>query len=83
MDQPRPTATMTNADERPKSFVRERGDLFGRTLRTVVILVAACVLFVGALSVAAVAITSKAVGSSPTAVEVDTATPVAKKPRSI
>lgn len=38
----------------------ESRDLFGRTLRTVAILVGACVLFVGALSVAAVVITNKA-----------------------
>jgi hypothetical protein len=38
-------------------------DLFGQTIRMVAILVAACVLFVGGLSVAAVTITSKAVGS--------------------
>ncbi|MBX3191568.1 MAG: hypothetical protein KF819_31530 [Labilithrix sp.] len=37
-------------------------DLFRRTLRMVAILVGACVLFVGALSVVAVAITSRAVG---------------------
>lgn len=62
------------------------GDLYGRTLRTVAVLVGACVLFVGALSVAAVAITSKALGSSqsaaaPGAVN-DTRSPV-KKPLSI
>jgi hypothetical protein len=42
----------------------EPRDLFGRTLRTVAILVGACVLFVGVLSVAAVAITNKAMGTS-------------------
>jgi hypothetical protein len=36
--------------------------LFGQTLRTMVLLVGACVLFMGALSTAAVLITSKAVG---------------------
>ena len=35
-------------------------DLFKQTLRTVIVLVTACVLFVGALSGAAVAITSRA-----------------------
>lgn len=40
----------------------EPRDLFGRTLRTVAILVGACVLFVGTLSVAAVVITNKAMG---------------------
>ena len=36
-------------------------DLFSRTWKTVVVLVGACVLFVGALSTTAVLITSKAV----------------------
>lgn len=39
------------------------GDLARRTLRTVAVLVAACVLFVGLLSVTAVLVTSRAVGS--------------------
>ena len=38
-------------------------DLFKQTLRTVIVLVSACVLFVGALSGAAVAITSRAFAS--------------------
>ena len=42
----------------------EPGDLRTRTVRTVAILVGSCVLFVGALSVAAVAITNRAVGST-------------------
>lgn len=37
-------------------------DLFRRTLRMIAILVAACIVFVGALSVVAVTITSRAVG---------------------
>ncbi|MEA2747814.1 MAG: hypothetical protein QOI41_1957 [Myxococcales bacterium] len=37
--------------------------LVRRTLRTVAMLVGACVLFVGALSVIAVAVTSRAVGA--------------------
>lgn len=37
--------------------------LVRRTLRTVALLVGACVLFVGALSVVAVALTSRAVGA--------------------
>jgi hypothetical protein len=37
-------------------------DLFGQTVRTMAILVGSCVLFVGALSVSAVAITNMAVG---------------------
>jgi hypothetical protein len=40
-------------------------DLFRRTWRTVLVLVSACVLFVGTLSAVAVAIASKAVSSSP------------------
>lgn len=40
------------------------GDLFGQTLRTVAVLVGVCVLFVGALSTAAVLITSKAMAPS-------------------
>ena len=44
------------------SLVVSGDDLFARTLRTVAILVAVCVVFVGALSAAAVAIASKAVG---------------------
>ena len=39
-------------------------DLFGRTLRTVAILVGSCVLFVGALSIAAVTITNR-IGQGP------------------
>jgi hypothetical protein len=39
-------------------------DLFAQTLRTVAILVGACVLFVGALSTAAVVVAEKAVGPS-------------------
>ena len=38
------------------------GDIFGQTVRTVAILVGACVLFVGVLSVTAVAITNRALG---------------------
>jgi hypothetical protein len=38
-------------------------DLLKQTLRTVIVLVSACVLFVGALSGAAVAITSRAFAS--------------------
>jgi hypothetical protein len=45
-------------------------DLVGRTFRTVVLLVAACVLFVGALSAGAVFLASKAVSASPAAVEI-------------
>lgn len=41
-----------------------RDDLFGRTWKTVVVLVGACVLFVGALSTTAVLITNRAVSPS-------------------
>ena len=65
----------------------EPRDLFGQTVRTVVILVGACVLFVGSLSAAAVAITSKAMGasSSPSTAEACDSKPAAapKKPLSI
>lgn len=39
-------------------------DLFKQTLRTVIVLVTACVVFVGALSGAAVALTSRAFSPS-------------------
>ena len=42
----------------------EPRDLLARTLRTMAVLVGACVLFVGVLSVSAVVITSKVVGAS-------------------
>jgi hypothetical protein len=59
------------------------GNLARQTLRTVALLVGACVLFVGALSVIAVALTSRAVGGGATeARTIDTA-PDAKKPLSI
>lgn len=59
--------------------------LLSRTFRTVGILVAATVLFVGALSAAAVFVASKAVGAeSPAAASESTqAAPAAKKPLSI
>ena len=63
---------------------RNEGELFGRTLKTVGVLVAACVLFVGLLSVAAVAITSKALGPGPSSAEARSkADDAAKKPLSI
>ncbi len=59
-------------------------DLFKKTLRTVAILVGACVLFVGALSAAAVAITSRAFGTAPaSAAELSKPDATAKKPLSI
>jgi len=58
-----------------------------RTLRTVALLVGACVLFVGALSIVAVAVTSRAVGaradSKETASDVSPNARNAKKPLSI
>lgn len=58
----------TKEKNRLLSFASSRGegDLFGQTLRTVVVLVGACILFVGSLSTAAVLITNKALGSSTT-----------------
>jgi hypothetical protein len=53
-----------------------------RTLRTVAVLVAACVLFVGALSLVAVAVTSRALGAGEGARSTESA-PSAKKPLSI
>jgi hypothetical protein len=57
----------------------DSSDLFGQTLRTVAILVGACVLFVGALSAAAVTITSKAMGASPSSSEVQEMSSAAPK----
>ena len=62
-------------------------DLFGRTWKTVVVLVGACVLFVGALSTTAVLITNKAVAprhsdTTETPADAPAKTP-AKKPVSI
>jgi hypothetical protein len=65
----------------------ESNPLFGQTLRTVAVLVTSCVVFVGALSAAAVAIASKAVGDSSTSHAADvretTAAAAPKKPLSI
>ena len=70
-------------------------DLVKQTLRTVIVLVTACVLFVGALSGAAVAMTSRAFGSGNAAESTSEPAPVkaakaektettpAKKPQSI
>ena len=52
-----------------------------RTLRTVGVLVAACVVFVGVLSVVAVAVTSRALNAGSAAQATDT--PAVKKPLSI
>lgn len=43
--------------------VGEPRDLFARTLRTIAVLVGSCVLFVGVLSVTAVVITNKVLGT--------------------
>jgi hypothetical protein len=42
----------------------EPRDLFAQTIRSIAVLVGACVLFVGALSVTAVAITNRAMGNT-------------------
>ena len=55
--------------------------LVTRTLRAVVLLVGVCVLFVGALSLVAVAVTSRAVGGSEG--RSTEAAPNVKKPLSI
>ena len=58
--------------------------LVRQTLRTMGILVAACVVFVGVLSVIAVAVTSRAVGAGDTkSAEAKEAPAAAKKPLSI
>lgn len=64
-------------------------DLLKQTLRTVIVLVSACVLFVGALSGAAVAITSRAFAShtestpEPATAKAEKTPAPAKKPQSI
>jgi hypothetical protein len=57
-------------------------NLARRTLRTIALLVGACVIFVGALSVVAVAVASRAVGTGTQAGARDT-DPTVKKPLSI
>ena len=67
-----------------KTHANVETTLVRRTLRTVAILVGACVLFVGVLSVLAVAVTSRAVGARADSKEAATeASPNAKKPLSI
>lgn len=58
-------------------------NLTRQTLRTVALLVGACVLFVGALSVIAVAVTSRALGGGATEASTTDTAPNAKKPLSI
>jgi hypothetical protein len=83
---------MTSNTE-PKTMAHRAGaepDLLRQTLRTVGVLVAVCVLFVGGLSVLAVAITSRAVSAGASGTSAGThardardATETAKKPLSI
>jgi hypothetical protein len=59
-------------------------DLTRRTIRTVLVLLGACVLFVGLLSVTAVVVTSRAVGAAQgTAAQATDPAPSAKTPLSI
>lgn len=58
-------------------------NLVRTTLRTVAILVGACVLFVGVLSVVAVAVTSRAVNKGAPEARTSETDPSAKKPLSI
>jgi hypothetical protein len=74
---------MTSTTEtKPSPRAESDSDLLRRTLRMVGVLVALCVIFVGALSVAAVAITTRAVSAGAPAKPADTAE-TAKKPLSI
>lgn len=54
-----------------------------QTLRTVALLVGACVLFVGALSLVAVTVTSRALGGGASEARSTESAPNAKKPLSI
>jgi hypothetical protein len=56
MSQDKPLPSLTHASP--------SGDLLRQTLQTVAVLVAACVLFVGALSLLAVTVTSRAVSGA-------------------
>jgi len=82
-----PAATPAGSTGATRAHTYEESDasLARRTLRTVALLVVACVVFVGALSAVAVAVTSRAVGSSSAAArspEGEAASAV-KKPLSI
>ena len=57
-------------------------DLFKQTLRTVIVLVAACVVFVGTLSAAAVGLTSRAFAAPASAAELTPAKSDAKSAKS-
>ena len=74
--------------------MNQSDDLFGRTWKTVVVLVGACIVFVGALSATAVFVTSRAVapstrtstddsGEAKTVAKPAAANTAAKKPLSI
>ena len=65
------------------SMTGTESTLTTRTLRTVALLVGACVLFVGALSLIAVTITSRALGRGATEAATTESAPNAKKPLSI
>ena len=58
-------------------------NLVRSTLRTVALLVGACVIFVGILSFVAVAVTSRAVNKGASEARTTEADPSAKKPLSI
>ncbi len=60
----KPSTNENSSHVTAASFAEGPRDLFARTLRTVAVLVGSCVLFVGVLSVSAVVITNKAMGSS-------------------
>jgi hypothetical protein len=66
----------------PNNTPTERS-LTMQTLRTVALLVGACVLFVGALSLVAVAVTSRALGGGAADARSTESAPNAKKPLSI
>lgn len=66
-----------------KNDLTTEPSLARQTLRTVVLLVGACVIFVGALSAVAVAVTSRALGAGSTEARTGDPAPNAKKPLSI
>ena len=70
-------------DSRSPSPTRGDASLVRETLRTMGILVAACVIFVGVLSVIAVAVTSRAVGGTSPSAEAKESPAAVKKPLSI
>jgi hypothetical protein len=65
------------------STTNNESNLARATLRTVAILVGACVIFVGVLSVIAVTVTSRAVNRGATEARTTEADPAVKKPLSI